>query len=362
MNATQEGVTKSKFRDERLDTFRGFAMIWVVFNHCLFWMGFFHGSIFKTYLLIGTQLFFVIAGASNGMASKKPLLKFYLIRFKRILFPYWFYAALCLIITFLVSSPSTDISEAIANWFLYFNPWPCKPNILMWALWFVPVYLLVMAIFPFLRSYYEHFLTSLLRFAPFVIFATLLVLLQCKIIPFSGNMMHFSKQLVSYGFFTYLGLFFTSFMQLKKYQIRNAILIVLSCAAIVVVSILFFDVSPSMQKNKFPSTFIFLAFSVGLLCILYIFSNYIIRAVNFCKRNSVFAWMYAQYTKHGLTIFLFHPLVFLLLIKIPRSIFEGYNEWLVFTIITILAITLSSCVGYLFAWVEKLAQISLRKK
>lgn len=356
-------LSKPKFRDDRLDTFRGFAMIWVVFNHCLFWLHFFTNNVVTSYLLIGTQLFFVIAGASNGMARKKPLWEFYLIRFKRILFPYWLYAVLCIIITIVAYTKSINISKMLASWFLYFQQVPCKPDILMWALWFVPVYLLIMAIFPFLRSYYERFSTSLLRFAPFLVFTLLLILLQRGIIPFTGSTMDYSKKLVTYGFFTYLGLFFTSFMQFTKPHIRNAILVVLSCAAIVVVSIVFFNVSPSMQKNKFPPTFIFLAFSVGFLGIIYLFSNYILRAVNFCKRNSVFAWMYAQYTKHGLTIFLFHPFVFLLLIEIRRIIFGGDNRsWLAFVGITILAILLSACVGYLFAWVEKLAQVKIKKK
>lgn len=353
---------KPKSRDTRLDIFRGLAMIWVVFNHSLFWMGFFSENIFTTYLLIGTQLFFVIAGASNGMASKKSIGKFYLIRFKRILFPYWLYAALCIIITLFLYNKPIDLGTMLQNYFLYFKQYPCKPNILMWALWFVPVYLLVMAIFPLLRTYRTRFAASPLRFAPFLIFALLLILLQTKTIPFTGKLMYFSKMLVTYGFFTYIGLFFTTFMQFTKNQIRNAVILLITCSIIVAVSILFFEVSPSMQKNKFPPTIIFLIFSVGILTILYLISNQIICAVNYCKRNSIFNWIYTQYTKHGLTIFLFHPFVFLLLIEIRRILFGGGNSsWLAFSVITILAIILSGCVGYLFAWVEKLAQIKISK-
>ncbi|MCL2327922.1 MAG: acyltransferase [Bacteroidetes bacterium] len=355
-------LQQSKFRDERLDTFRGLAMIWVVFNHCLFWMGFFPESIFKTYLLLGTQLFFVIAGASNGMSRKKPLWEFYSIRFKRILFPYWLYAIICLIITYFVAD-TFNTGKVLADWFLYFEQSSsCNPNILMWALWFVPVYLLVMALFPFLRLYYERNSKIFLQILPLLFFATLLVLLQIKIIPITGRTLHFSKMTAFYGFFTYLGLFFTTIMQRSKQQIRNAIIVVACCAITVVLAIVFYDISPSMQNNKFPPTFIFLVFSLGLLGLLYIFSNHIIRAINFCKRNSVFAWVYKQYTKHGLTIFLFHPFVFLLLAEIRRMLFGGgNNSWYAFTVIVVLAIPLSACTGYLFAWVEKLAQIKIKK-
>ncbi len=359
-----EQIQQPKFRDERLDTFRGLAMIWVVFNHCLYWIGFFPGELFKSYLLIGTQLFFVIAGASNGMSRPKPLWLFYYIRFKRILFPYWLYAAICLVITSFVELQPFDISNAIADWFLYFKQLPCNPNILMWALWFVPVYLLVMAIFPFLRFYYERNSKILLQILPLLIFAGLVLLLQFKWFPLSGNLLYFTKMTAFYGFFTYLGLFFSTFIQRTCLQMRNAIIMVVCCAIIIIVAIMFYDVSPNMQDNKFPPNFTFLLFSFSILGVLYMFLDYIVRGINFCKRNTVFTWIYRQYTKHGLTIFLFHPFVFLLLREVQKILLNfdfDKSSWLAFIVIVIFAIPLSGCVGYLFAWVEKLAQIKVKK-
>lgn len=358
-----ELIQKPAYRDERLDTFRGLAMILVVFNHCLYWMNFFNDGFLKSYLLIGTQLFFVIAGASNGMSRKKPLWEFYLIRFKRILFPYWLYAIICLIITYFVVTQPFNIGKTLANWFLYFKQKPCNPSILMWALWFVPVYLLVMALFPFLRSYYERNSKAIVRFIPLLIFAALVFLLQYKWLPLSGKTLYYTKMTAFYGFFTYLGLFFTIFIQRTKQQMRNAVILALGCAIAIIAAIMLFNVSPNMQINKFPApNFTFFLFSIGILSIVYIFSDYIIRAINFCKRNSVFAWVYAQYTKHGLTIFLFHPFVFLLLIEIRKLLFAGHTtSWLAFIVTVAFAIPLSGCVGYLLAWIEKLAQIRMAK-
>ncbi|MDR2511322.1 MAG: acyltransferase [Bacteroidales bacterium] len=67
-------------RNEKLDIFRGLAMIWVILTHCLYWLGYF--SSIKSFLLIEMPLFFFISGASNGMSNKKSLKGFYTNRFE----------------------------------------------------------------------------------------------------------------------------------------------------------------------------------------------------------------------------------------------------------------------------------------
>ena len=73
----------------------------------------------------------------------------------------------------------------------------------------------------------------------------------------------------------------------------------------------------------------------------------------FLRRNMVFDWIYQQYVNHGLTIFLFHPFVFLLLDYLKKTCFLGINSKIVFTVIFFLAIPLVAVVGKMFSWIER---------
>ncbi|MDR2971123.1 MAG: acyltransferase [Bacteroidales bacterium] len=389
-------------RNEKLDMFRGLAMIWVIFNHTTYWLGFYYythwPAIIKSWLLIGTQLFFFIAGASNGMARKKNLPEFYLIRFKRILFPYWVYALICIIITcFTIHFTSSShffyfIKAALYSWFIAFNhQWCWGTGMVSWALWFVSVYLLVMLLFPFLRKFYEKFITLKIRIIPLVLLAILVFLLQFEwgigekllghskmvfLLPFEWSigekllghskmvsllpfewgigerLLEHSKMVSFYAFFTYLGLFFTEIFEKRKTGI--AIIIASICMVATVLSIIFLNQSPNMQANKFPPNFLFLIYSLGFLTILYIFSDSIFKFITYIKKNTILNWIYTQYVKHGVTIFLFHPFVFLLLVWLQKSIFHGVREIIVLIVMLLLSIPLSAVIGYLFSWVEKI--------
>lgn len=356
-------------RNEKLDIFRGLAMIWVVFNHTTYWLSFFYypqwQSIAKSMLLMGTQLFFFIAGASNGMSRKKNVLEFYLIRFKRILVPYWVYAIICIIITSIIKDFESSahffyfIKQALYSWFIAINHQWAWEGMVTWALWFIPVYLLVMLLFPFLRMFFEKITTFKIKIIPLLIFAALVFLLQFDL-GIEENLLKHCKMVSFYGFFTYLGLFFTNIF--KKQRTGIAVILAFLCIAATTFSILFLNQSPNMQTNKFPPNFLFLIFSLGFFAVLYIFSNPIVKAITFCRKNIILDWVYTQYVKHGVTIFLFHSFVFILLLWLKRTFFAGINQIIVFPIMLLLSITLSAIIGYLFAWVEKIKLPVFKKK
>ncbi|MDR1761658.1 MAG: acyltransferase [Bacteroidales bacterium] len=337
-------------RNTKLDIFRGLAMIWVILVHCLYWLGFF--SWYKSFLLIEMSLFFFIAGSSNGMASKKSLGSFYLTRFQRIMIPYWIYEIICIILISIIYTP-----ETIKSLWGWINPWGAHWSpipYLTWALWFVPVYVLVMLVFPLLQKIRN----THLHYLPFIVLVLLIVALNFWEI--SGKISYYAKMLVFYSFFTYLGLYFTEIT--KKIKLFPALAVIIIGLLLMFVLVTFFGQSLNMQYNKFPPNCIFLFYSLVALAILYICSDVIVKAIQFLKRNAVFNWIYQQYEQRGLTIFLFHPFVFLLLNYLKKTCLVGVNPTLSFAIIFLLAIPLAAVAGKMFSWVEHTNIFSIKER
>lgn len=326
-------------------------MIWVILVHCLYWLGYFSWQ--KSFLLIEMPLFFFIAGASNGMASKKSLGTFYLTRFQRILIPYWIYGIICVVLISIVSTPETVINfiKLVYSWANPFAGAHSSIRYLPYAIWFIPVYLLIMLAFPLLRKIHTH--AYKLRYLPLIF-----LLLMIGILNFfgdGGKILYYAKMFVFYSFFTYLGLFFSVITEKRK--IFPALTIATICLFTMFVLVKFCGQSLNMQNNKFPPNFMFFSFSLVALTIFYVFSDIIVKTIKFLRRNVVFDWIYQQYVQYGLTIFLFHPFVLLLLDYLKKTCFVGVNSKISFTIILLLAIPLSAIIGKMFSWVEKIQVI-----
>jgi peptidoglycan/LPS O-acetylase OafA/YrhL len=333
-------------RNEKLDIFRGLAMIWVVLVHCLYWLDFFSWQ--KSFFLIEMPLLFFISGAGNRMSRKKSLRIFYLTRFQRILIPYWIYAVICIAFISLVNIPETIKSfvKLVYSWINPFSFHISSIPYLNYALWFVPVYLLVMLIFPLFEKI--HNTHKYIHYLP-LIFLLLLV----GILNFWENetkILYYTKMLVFYIFFTYLGMFFTEITEKRK--TLPALIIVTICLVIMFVLVKFWGLSLDMQRNKFPPNFMFFSFSLGALTILYMLSDTIVHVVKFFKQNVCFDWIFQQYVRFGLTIFLFHPFVFLLLGYMKNTCFARINTEIAFIIIFLLAIPLVAVVAKCFSWIE----------
>jgi hypothetical protein len=226
---------------------------------------------------------------------------------------------------------------------------PVPHGMMNWALWFIPVYLWVMILFPFLRMFYEKFTNFKIKLIPLFVFAIAVFILQYYR---EGYVLKYSMMLSFYGFFTYLGLFFKEIF--KKQHTLIAVILAVICMSITILSILFLNQSPNMQANKFPPNFLYLIFSFGFLTTLYIFSNPLVKGIVFCRKNKIFNWVYTQYVKHGITIFLFHPFVFILLQWMKKTYFVGVPQMITFIIILFLAISLSAVLGKMFSWVERI--------
>jgi len=326
-------------------------MIWVIFIHCLYWLGYF--SWYKSFFLAEMSLFFFIAGASNGMASKKSLGNFYLSRFQRIMIPYWIYGLVCIALMLIFRTAVTIKGFWILplTWIIPFGSIHSSIPYLPRALWFIPVYLLVMLFFPL----FEKMRNTRMRYLPFVLLFGGIVALD--IWGIDGAIADLTQKIVFYSFFTYFGLFFTEITKKTKPVPAYAVLAIALLAMAVLA--VYFGQSLNMQHNKFPPNTMFFFYSLAALSILYILSDNIVKAVKFLRKNVFFDWIYQQYTQRGLTIFLFHPIVFVLLAYL-KTCFAVLPQAISFAIVLLLAIPLSAVIGKMFSWVEHIFSKSIR--
>jgi peptidoglycan/LPS O-acetylase OafA/YrhL len=343
-------------RNREIDTLRGFAMMYVIFIHCIYWIGLFnekYGPVIKSLFLIEMPLFFFITGASNSLGRKKKLFEFYFSRFQRILLPYWIYGIICIALTAAAQKimgfeQSKYFSLSIPS---IFTP-VSKVPYLTGALWFVPVYLYIIIIFPFMRRYYERHENDNGKFIPLLVFPLLL-----------GNngweAVYDAKMVFFYGFWTYLGLFFQK-LDITG-SIKNKIKIipaVIFCAIGVIWFVKKGNYSFNMQNNKFPPNIVFLIYTAGALSVLYLFSKNIINGINLLRKNKAFNWIYRQYAENCYSMFLYHPLSFLTLYVFFK--YSGLNEyiyksqWICFLVYIIITIPMTAIIGKLFSWTEKI--------
>jgi hypothetical protein len=173
-----------------------------------------------------------------------------------------------------------------------------------------------------------------------------------------GNYM---RMLLFYGFWTYLGLFYSKLFDKNVVFLKKKVALGMS-AVCVIILIALRIISPSsftldMQTNKFPPNFIFLLYTFSALNIMYILSDYIVKIIKWLKQNSIFDWIFKQYTEYGMTIYLFQSFTFLFLRYVLNPVFDAMSingSILQFFIYLLLSILLSAILGKIFSWCEKI--------
>jgi len=343
-------------RNENIDILRGFTMMYVIFIHCLYHAGLFTGhysSIIKSLFLIEMPLFFFISGAGNSLGSKKGILKFYLSRYQRIIFPYWIYGMFCVLLTIIAQKILAFNQEKYFSLDipLIFTPISNLPY-LTWSLWFVPVYFFVILLFPFMKWYYERHDKDNKKYIPLLVLTVML-----------GNngweILYEAKMVIFYAFWMYAGLFFHKFDLSGSLKSKRKIIpVILFCAAVVLWFIEKNNGYADMQNNKFPPNIVFLVYAVGALLLFYLFSKYILNGIGYLRKNRIFDWIYKQYIQNCYSVFLYHPISFITLYTINRYTgLDHYmleNQWTSLLICLLFTIPVSAILGKLFSWGEKI--------
>ncbi len=301
-----------KARDQNLDIYRGFTMVYIVgVIHVLYWLHLYN-SVWKSYLLIEMPIVFYIVGASYKYSRPVGYIRYLLTRCSRMLLPYWVYCMISLLLIFIAGyfRPSWDLEHALSytfsHWFNPFGHHPSNLPYLSWHLWFVPVYLLVIMFIPALSWFQKHS-QLLLSLTPLLLFGG--ILLYGDFIQAFVGYNEFVVFTAFYLFWTYLGLYNQrSLSILSILSSKRSLVIIILCTALLGYLLSSKGLySHDMQLNKFPPNAMFLVYSCGMFALVTLFKDVILRI----GRLPVVNKLLLQYSKYSLTVFLYHPLAFL---------------------------------------------------
>lgn len=344
-------------RDEELDTFRGFAIIWVLFIHCIYWNGLFTSTgatIAKSYLLFEMPLLFMITGASNSLSQKKYNLADHIVRrVSRIVIPYWVYAFICVFliqitITFLQYPGSINYT----SWFLTFGVksdlWTNIPYLTS-HLWFVPVFLIVIFIIPLL-SYLHKRLVSFNKYIPLVVLFLLIPFLDYFMF---GNAMtyYYGKNVIFYSFWIYLGFFYERF---KIRPPKKRYLILVSVLAYVFLWLAISNTTRynvDMQLNKFPPNLAFLLMNIGNISLFLLLKKYIADIIRMLNLKGLFI----KLGQNSYTVYLHQTFAFLAGSMILSVLNISLFDYDLIGVLYYLAVNIIFALLFIkmFGWVEK---------
>lgn len=365
----EQTITK---RDISLDKLRGLAMLYIMVIHTLYGVGLFEEeleNIVKSYFLIEMPIFFFIAGASNYYSKYTSKLNFYITRFQRILIPYYIYALVIILLNIIV--PKLQGFNFHFNLLFWIMPLAggqdSFSSFFTGALWFIPTYLFVMILFPFMKSYFVkmHSQKSKNIYLPIFFF-----LFGMFIINFLNvKLPIWILRIICYGFFTYLGMFWPDFKE--QYSINKKSILKKLCITFVICIVLYFllistgNFNIDMQRNKQQCNIAFMIYGIIGLCFVGIIHQPLLKCIDlFCKFKPI-NWIFAQFTKNTYTIYLFHMIALYIVSLIINAFIKSSqilnNNYYMFFIRLIPLIIISSFLGYILHFIEKIKIYDVKK-
>lgn len=365
-------------RDKTIDIIRVFGLIWVMLIHSIFWInfGFFNSfwQVFVSFLLFEMPIMFFVSGASNAKTSAKTPREFYKKRFLRILVPYLTYLTFVVIFTTVIDyfrgAPLLSEFVRLRNWYNFFVHNISIPGTshLMGALWFVPIYLAVILIFPWLKQFYDHYQDDPKKFLPLLGLTALFV--GANLVSFRAC--DFVRMILFYSIWMYAGLFYER-LNFKNSQgkLKYLTLGVMLLPVIYLISRKG-HFSLIMQHNKFPPNILFLIYSISAMAILYALSSWIVAWFQKqIEQSPRFKRIFDAHNRRGYTIYLYHPLsvigASLIFAIIDPSYSASSHAWFRTLCFFVIIVYLNTVLAKIFGWIEdvdyqaKLSQISWRK-
>lgn len=291
----------NQLRDKNLDRLRAVAMMWVLGIHTVYWNDLFssNGIIIRSFFLIEMPLMFFVTGASNMKSSITNYGQFVIKRLKRIIIPYWVYA---LVVCIINVDKGVDYDGMLVDFFTFKGAgYGCT----CWALWFIPTYIQIIILYPLMKKYFLYSKKTMFKILPF-----LLSILMVFVLSFDNSFVEMRKVFL-YGGFTYLGCFYDD---LKKYE-KKYNMGIIACVAVLCIMILYKNniYGLNMQDNKGMVNLMFYLFAIMSMCIFYIFWEKLYGLIEVLCKNKILNNIFAIYSKYSYSIFLWHPLAFLLL-------------------------------------------------
>lgn len=341
-------------RDKTIDQLRGFAMLWVIVVHVLYWGGFFtneYVNLLKSFCLFEMPLFFFIIGASNSFSKITGYFDFVSKRFQRILIPYWIFAIICAILSIGRYSMEDNMDfltgiKVLLSWLVPVGRQMTSVAYLTWALWFVPVYLCVSLIIPVLKKARDS--------ARKIEFAFLLLgifVLTCLL------KMGWMQNVAFYSFWTYIGLFFREIkLAAEQKHTRRYFLYLVAAGMLAIYALYLTGQSLNMQSNKFPPNIIFLVYSMMMMALIFFSIPYLVRFIGWLQAGKLSGKIFNLFSTRSMTIFLYQVFAFALTIRLTNMLIHGDSITVsIAKSVFCLAATIPVCAGLavVFGKIEK---------
>ena len=271
-------------RDRKLDLMRGWAVFHMFFMHVFYWLDFLSEGfprVARSWLLFTMAVYFFVTGAVNVEAKRRPWGEFVARRAKVLMLPYYRYALLCTAIAaffYVIRGQFTFelLGRTALSWVLPIDQQIMPLPFITWAVWFVPVYLCVILVFPLVRWLVEHIgiiLTEVILIAVFLVVENI------------NGVPDLVQKAAYYPIFAALGTQWPKLKQRSGNKVLGAAgVMALGFAGLIICKNLFGG-TYDMQVNKFPPNHLYLLFNFGAIGALYILLPTIARAWRFLVRR-----------------------------------------------------------------------------
>ncbi len=350
-------------RDRTLDRMRGFAMLWVIFVHVLYW-GVFYTTpltdVIKSFLLFEMPLFFFITGATNSMSRDTGYFSFVYKRFARILIPYWVFAVICAVLSVgkYTLENGFDPKKAviiIGSWLVPIDKQYSNITYLTWALWFVPVYLCIVLLIPLMKKLVRKPLQFALSGALLGIFVISNVL-----------NLGFLQKVSFYALWTFAGMYY-SFIKEKLASAKTRAIMgavaVLGAGVLTLLGIR--GVSLDMQYNKFPPNIVFFVYSCVAMAVIGLILPVLDRFFGRIEKTKFLGKIFEQFSVRSMTVFLYQVFAFNITLRAVAVLIPFSSPlWAVAKIIFCLITTVLLCavLAVVFGWAEKIQPPLINRK
>ncbi len=342
-------------RYEKLDIIRGGGMLWVIFVHCLYWMGLFNEGrrlVIKSLFLLEMPIMFFAIGASNSFSRSTSYFNFVFRRIKRVYLPYLAYVLICWIMT-VETTGITDGSSRLMPLFMMTGFPIYVPGNAASALWFMPHYCMFILMFPAFRWIHQktHSLKSL-WILPYAFFMLGMLLV-------SFHAATYWNYFFAYGFWVYLGLDYIPLIEKKSHWSKWwTFLVSLICLIALLILHYKCGFGIDMQANKFPPNIMFWCYTIFALALLLLISDRLFALIIKVKNKSKFIdEICSTYEKCSFSIFLIQPFAFAMVNAILRFLSLSQvlmiNDVVSVIIYFMLAVPVAALMGKCFFAIEK---------
>ena len=299
-------------REKILDLMRGWAVFHMFFMHILYWLDFCsHGlpALIRSWLLFTMAVYFFVTGAVNVAAKRRPWGEFVVRRAKVLMLPYYRYALLCTGIAAVVYLTKHEftlelLGRTALSWVLPIDRQIMPLPFITWAVWFVPVYLSVILVFPLTRWLVEHIGIVLTEIMLVVVF---LVVENIHGVP------DLVQKAAYYPIFAALGTQWPKLKQRDRKKVLGAAVFSVCGFTALVVCKNLLGGTYDMQINKFPPNHLYMLFNFGAVGALYVLLPTIARVWRFLvRRIPLLERLFHLYSAYSVYAFMYHSFAYLI--------------------------------------------------